>query len=110
MGTGVVSTLLNQLPYNSHWLYWLSVTIFALNVTLWCTFFLISLLRYIIYPEQWSSNIRNVEQAVFIATCPTGLSTIINMVIYVCVPAWGIGAARFVRPCLFLPLLLVSTC
>ena len=97
MGTGVVSSLLYTLPYNASWLYYTSVTIFALNVMLWCSFFIVLVSRYIIFPETWTANLEGPMQSVYLATVPTGLSTIINMLVYVCIPAWGDGAAYFVK-------------
>ena len=94
MGTGVVSVLLHNLPYNGTWLYWISVIIFALNVILFISFLFISILRYTIYPEIWVAMIRHPAQSLFIGTFPVGLSTIINMIVFVCVPAWGY---RFVQ-------------
>ena len=89
MGTGIVSILLHNLPYNGHWLYWISVVIFALNVLLFCAFLIISILRYAIYPEIWVAMIKHPAQSLFIGTFPMGLATIINMIVFVCVPAWG---------------------
>lgn len=89
MGTGIVSILLHNLPYNGTWLYWISVIMFALNVLLFSLFLLISILHYTIYPEIWSAMIRHPAQSLFIGTFPMGLATIINMVVFVCVPAWG---------------------
>ncbi|KGO69107.1 C4-dicarboxylate transporter/malic acid transport protein [Penicillium italicum] len=36
MGTGITSILLNTLPYNGRWLYWISIVIFCLNIFLFC--------------------------------------------------------------------------
>lgn len=49
MGTGIVSILLHNLPYNATWLYWISVGFFALNIFLFSVFLLISILRYGVY-------------------------------------------------------------
>ena len=38
MGTGIVSILLNGIPYNGSWSYWLSIIVFALNVLLFAIF------------------------------------------------------------------------
>ena len=89
MGTGIVSILLHNLPYNGIWLYWISVIIFALNVFLFCTFLTVSILRYALYPHIWSAMIRHPAQSLFLGTFPMGLATIINMIVFVCVPAWG---------------------
>jgi tellurite resistance protein TehA-like permease len=94
MGNGVVSILLHNLPYNGTWLHWISVAIFASNVLLFVFFLCISILRYTIYPEIWTVMIRHPTQSLFVGTFPIALSTIINMVVFVCVPAWGY---RFVQ-------------
>lgn len=96
MGTGIVSILLHNLPYNGAWLYWISVVIFALNVALFIFFLFISLLRYILYPEIWVVMIQHPTQSLFLGTFPMGLATIINMVVFVCVPAWGPGTVTLV--------------
>lgn len=92
MGTGIVSILLHNLPYNGIWLYWISVIIFALNVFLFIIFLVISILRYTIYPQIWFAMIRHPAQSLFLGTFPMGLATIINMIVFVCVPAWGTWA------------------
>lgn len=89
MGTGIASILLHNLPYNGVWLYWLSVIIFCLNIVLFITFLAISVLRYIMFPGLFMFMIRHPVQSLFLGTLPMGLSTIINMIVFVCVPAWG---------------------
>ena len=89
MGTGIVSILLYSLPYNSTWLYWISIVFFALNVLLFVIFLFISILRYTLYPKLWTDMIRHPAQSLFLGTFPAGFATIVNMVVYVCVPAWG---------------------
>ena len=89
MGTGIVSILLHNLPYNGVWLYWISVIIFALNVVLFVLFLFTSLLRYTLYPRIWTAMLNHPTQSLFLGTFPMGLATIINMVVFVCVPAWG---------------------
>lgn len=89
MGTGIVSILLFTLPYNGKWLYWISVGLFGLNVVLFCAFLLLSILRYSLYPGIWGTMIREPVQSMFIGTLPMGFATIIDMMAFVCVPAWG---------------------
>jgi tellurite resistance protein TehA-like permease len=96
MGTGIVSILLHNLPYNSRWLYWISVVIFCLNVALFVLFLFISIVRYTVYPEIWRVMIRHPAQSLFLGTFPMGLATIINMIVFVCVPAWGNQAVQLV--------------
>jgi tellurite resistance protein TehA-like permease len=97
MGTGIVSILLHNLPYNGIWLYWLSVIVFALNVFLFCLFLVISILRYTIYPQIWCAMIRHPAQSLFLGTFPMGLATIVNMIVFVCVPSWGTWTIYLVR-------------
>lgn len=95
MGTGIVAVLLNSLPYNGIWIYWISVVIFALNVLLFGIGCIITLLRYVLYPEILPAVVMHPVQSMFLGTFPMGLSTIIDMVCYVCVPAWGQWTRNF---------------
>ena len=92
MGTGIVSILLFRLPYNGDWLYWLSIVVFVLNVALFILFFFISVLRYTLWPAILPAMMRHPMQSLFLGTFPMGLSTIVTMVVLVCVPAWGAPA------------------
>lgn len=89
MGTGITSILLHNLPYNARWLQYISYVLFALNVLLFVLFTGISVLRYSLYPRIWTAMTRHPTQSLFIGTFPMGLATIVNMVVFVCVPAWG---------------------
>lgn len=95
MGTGISSILLHNLPYNGTWLQYISYVIFALNVLLFVIFTIISLLRYTLYPEIWRVMIRHPAQSLFVGCFPMGLATIVNMICFVCVPAWGGGWWKF---------------
>ena len=86
----------SQSPHNGSWLSWISVVLFALNVALFSIFLVISILRYSVYPEIWSAMIRHAAQSLFLGTFPMGLATIINMIVFVCVPAWGAWAIYLV--------------
>ncbi|PYH90493.1 sulfite efflux pump SSU1 [Aspergillus ellipticus CBS 707.79] len=95
MGTGMVSILLNTLPYNGVWLYWISIIIFALNSLLFLLGLIITLLRYILYPQIFLAMIKHPVQSCFLGTFPMGFATIINMFCAVCVPVWGEWARYF---------------
>lgn len=95
MGTGIVSILLQNLPYNGAALYWISVVIFAFNVLLFGLGCFISILRYSMYPEIFLTMIHHPVQSMFVGTFPMGLATIINMICFVCVPAWGTWTRHF---------------
>ncbi len=97
MGTGIVSTLFYQIPYPSQsaWLHILSTIFFILNLILFLAFLTMSVVRYAIYPELWGALMRHPKQRLFLGTIPTALSTIINMIVAVCVPVWGEGWVVF---------------
>ncbi|PON22912.1 sulfite transporter Ssu1 [Trichoderma gamsii] len=89
MGTGIVSILLHNLPYNGAWLYWISVIFFCLNLFLFILFTFISALRYLINPGLFMTMIRHPGVPLLLGAFPIGLATIVEMIVLVCVPAWG---------------------
>jgi tellurite resistance protein TehA-like permease len=136
MGTGIVSILLYNLPWNARWLYWISVTIFCLNIFLFVLFTIISVVRYTTFPGLFSAMLGHPVQSLFLGrfnraaqitfvlttclgTIPMGFATIVNMTVFVCVPAWGPWAATLawtlwwidvvisVATCMFLPFIIM---
>ncbi|OAQ63154.1 C4-dicarboxylate transporter/malic acid transport protein [Pochonia chlamydosporia 170] len=88
MGTGIVSILLHNLPYNAQWLQYISYIFFGLNILLFAIFTCISLARYTFYPEIWWAMISHPGQSLFLGCFPMGFATIINMMIFCC-KQWG---------------------
>lgn len=115
MGTGIVSILLHQMPYSTHWLRVISIIVFILNTALFTAIFATSVLRYVLYPGLWGLMMRHPTQSLFTGTAPMGFATLINMFVFVCVPLWGEGAVytawamwwidavASMATCLFLP-------
>ncbi|KAF2671206.1 hypothetical protein BT63DRAFT_423425 [Microthyrium microscopicum] len=95
MSTGVIAILLHQVPYHAYWLDIISYIFFVLNIVLFLLFTVVSCTRYILYPRLFLSVLRHPHQSLFLATYPVGLATLINMIVLVCVPAWGQGMAIF---------------
>lgn len=95
MGTGLVAVLLETFPWNADWLYYLSIIVFCFNIGLFSIFIGVSLIRYTVWPEIWSAMIHHPNQALFVGAVPMSLSTIVNMIVFVCVPAWGIWTGYF---------------
>jgi len=118
MGTGMVSILLYKLPYNSTWLYWLSVILFILDIALFGIFTTVSALRYMCYPEIWRAMIKHPTESLFLGTFPMGIGIIIEMIINICVPIWGpwvtilawalwwIETVMSIKICLYLPFIM----
>ena len=96
MGTGIVGILLNTIPFQARWLYYLSIVFFLSNTILFFSAFTISVLRYALYPEIWGVMIRDPVNSLFLGTIPMGFATLIDMWIYICIPAWGPWAATVV--------------
>ncbi len=92
MGTGITSMLLHDLPYNALWLYWLSIVVFIFNVVLFVSFLALSLARYLCWTGAWIAMIHHPEESLFLAAVPMSLGTIVCMLRYVCVDAWGTPA------------------
>ena len=95
MSTGVLSVLLHQLPFNGRWLEIISFIFFALDVALFLLFTAVSALRYIRHPYIFPAVLRHPHQSLFLAAFPISLAVLINMIVIVCVPPWGLGMAIF---------------
>ncbi|KAM0328078.1 hypothetical protein ACHAQA_005481 [Verticillium albo-atrum] len=89
MGTGIVSILLRNLPYNMPWIsHGVAVGFFILNIGLFSIFTIITIVRYALYPEIWTAMMVHPAQSLFLGCFPMGFATIINMMIFVCAH-WG---------------------
>ncbi|GFZ51187.1 Sulfite efflux pump SSU1 [Saitozyma sp. JCM 24511] len=95
MGTGITSILLHNLPYNARWLQILGTIIFILNVVVFVLLSLGNIARYVRYKGVFSAVGKHTLAGLFWGCLPMGLATIVNMVSFVCVPAWGYRWAQF---------------
>jgi tellurite resistance protein TehA-like permease len=89
MGTGIVAILLHIIPFGHTYLHYASIVFFILNIVLFAVVLSMSILRYTLYPEIWAVMIQDPTNSLFLATCPMGFATLIEMWVFVCVPAWG---------------------
>ena len=89
MGTGIISILLYSAPHQFNGQHIIATVFFVLNIVLFCIFFLLSVLRYILYPWVAKLMLYHSAQSLFIGTFPMGLSTIINAIVLIAVPAYG---------------------
>lgn len=89
MGTGIVAILLFLIPFHASWLYYLSLIFFILNAFLFALGTGLTVLRYLLYPRVWPVMLRDPVDPLFLATCPIGFATLIEMWIFICVPIWG---------------------
>lgn len=93
MGTGIVAILLQNLPYQFNGLHYIAIVIFVLNVALFTLFLVISIVRYTLWPEKFMQMLHHPAHSMLLGTFPMGFATIINCVVFICVPAWGSWAA-----------------
>jgi tellurite resistance protein TehA-like permease len=95
MGTGIVAILFHLIPFGHPVLHYISIVFFLINVLLFTIVLSMSILRYVLYPEIWSVMIQDPVNSLFLATCPMGFATLIEMWVFVCVPLWGDWAKTF---------------
>jgi len=89
MGTGITSVLLHQLPYQFNGLREISMAIYFLNILLFTIFLLVSIARYVIWPQVFKTMLFHPQQSLFLGTLSMGFSTIVTMTVLVAVPAFG---------------------
>ncbi|KAL5596702.1 hypothetical protein BROUX41_006606 [Berkeleyomyces rouxiae] len=119
MGTGIVSILLYSLPYKCSFTTGLSYCFFGLNVVMFATFTIISMLRYLMYHDCWRAMVHHPVQSLFLGCFPMGLSTIINMATISLANSWGprlmsavwglwwINVVTSMVTCLFVPWMVI---
>ncbi|KAI9068273.1 hypothetical protein FKP32DRAFT_173940 [Trametes sanguinea] len=83
MGTGSISILFNNSPYaqDSPVIKAFTFIFFFLNLALFVVFNLLTIARYIIFPDIWSLMIHHPVQSLFVGTYPMGLSTLLNIAV-----------------------------
>lgn len=94
MGTGITSILLYQFPYGAHWLYWLSVVVFALHALLIILFTFISVARLVLFPKLLPTMLRHPVESCYLGAFPVSLLSLANLISLICAPAWGNWAAE----------------
>jgi tellurite resistance protein TehA-like permease len=80
MGTGIVSILLHELPYNAVWIRYISYIFFCVNIALFVVFLGMSIARYTLYPEIWSVMIAHPGQSLFLGCLPMGFASKLSSV------------------------------
>jgi tellurite resistance protein TehA-like permease len=118
MGTGITAILLERLPYQFYGLHYIAIAIFVLNIVLFSLFLGITITRYILWPDKFMAMIYHPVQSLSLGTIPMGFATLINLVVYICVPAWNSWAVTLawvmwwidvvfsVATCTFIPFIL----
>ncbi|KAB8077286.1 voltage-dependent anion channel [Aspergillus leporis] len=89
MGTGMAGILFHLIPFEHVALHYIAIAFFLLNVLLFALVLGMSALRYALYPEIWKVMIQDPVNSLFLATCPMGFATLIELWVFICVPEWG---------------------
>lgn len=95
MGTGILSILLVNFPFQFYGLPTIGLVLYLINVVIFCVFTIITTARYIMFPSIFPLMMKHSAQSLFIGTFPMGLTTITNFTILVISKkkSWGIDLA-----------------
>ncbi|EIM81137.1 uncharacterized protein STEHIDRAFT_66796 [Stereum hirsutum FP-91666 SS1] len=97
MGTGAISILFENFPYGSATtpMKTFSAIFFFLNLILFATFNVVSLFRYLMFPDIWSLMLRHPSQSLFLGCYPMGATTLINVSAGLFYKEYGFGGTGF---------------
>lgn len=120
MGTGVVSTVLNNSPFQFPGLKLVANAIFALDALLFVLFLFITIARYTIWPHKFKEMLAHPAQSLFVGTFPMAMSTLINESVFELFPTytnkesllsfllvfWYIDVIISIMTCFFMPFIM----
>jgi tellurite resistance protein TehA-like permease len=79
MGVGISATILYSFPFPGNWLKIVGIVVWGITIGMFGVATIMTLLRFILYPDQFSKMLIHPGQSAFIACIPVGLATIIDM-------------------------------
>lgn len=84
-------------PYggNTHAMKTLSIIVFFLNLAIFIFLSIVSLARYLIFPNIWGMMTNHPLQSMYLATIPMGACTLINVGVNLIYKEYGFGGTRF---------------
>lgn len=117
MGTGIVSSVLNNSPFQFPGLKIIALVIFGIDATLFVTFLSLTIARYTIWPHKFKEMLAHPAQSLFVGTFPMAMSTIINECVFELFPIynnkqqllsflltfWWIDVIISIATCFYLP-------
>lgn len=89
MGTGILSILIYSAPHQFSGQHIVAIVFYVINCVLFALFFILSLLRYTMYPFVFRRMLSHPVQSLYIGTFPMALATIVNATVLIAVPAYG---------------------
>jgi C4-dicarboxylate transporter/malic acid transport protein len=108
MGTGIIAILLYNFPFLHNYLKYLSLGVFSLNVIMFIVFSVVTIIRYVKFPQIFNLMLSHLQQSLFIGTLPMGLTTITNYLIMLnytnlAHTLWWIEFVLTIVSCILLP-------
>ncbi|KAI3486699.1 hypothetical protein L1887_49649 [Cichorium endivia] len=93
MGTGVIATLLNLLPWPSihSGLRYPAAVFLLADIVIFIVFLCAFLARYVMYPEVLPLTIKHPQKSMFLGTLPMGLITIVSGIAQLGTVEFGLG-------------------
>ncbi|KAK9903430.1 hypothetical protein WJX75_005365 [Coccomyxa subellipsoidea] len=92
MGTGIISQLLYNFPYPFQGLEQLAWAFWWLNILLFTLFSIMQLAQIVCFPREALLMLHDPTQSLFIGSIPMGFATIVNGIVFFCVPRYGSAA------------------
>jgi C4-dicarboxylate transporter/malic acid transport protein len=89
MGTGILSSVLVQLPVAVSGLFQLAEALWMLNIVLFLTFSALYIARWVMFFDEARRVFGHSTVSMFFGTIPMGLATLINGLLTFGLPRWG---------------------
>ncbi len=90
MGTGMLSTVLTQLPVPVAGMFELAHALWMLNIVMFLTFSFLYTARWVIFFNEARQVFGHSTVSMFFGTIPMGLATLINGLLTFGLPRWGV--------------------
>lgn len=94
MGTGIMSQILYTFPYPFHGLEQVGWAFWWLNIVLFILFTIMQLAQAVIFPREALRMLYDPTQSLFVGAIPMGFATIVNGIVFFCVPRFGSPAVE----------------
>lgn len=97
VGTGALSVLFHNFPYadDSATMKIFATIFFFLNLVLFVLFNIITISRFIFFPDIWSLMVHHPVQSLFLGTYPMGGATLISVAVTLFYSDDGVGGSAF---------------
>jgi len=97
MGTGSISILFHAFPYgnDTQTMKMFSLIFFFLNLFLFILLTIVTIARYILFPDIWNIMIHHPVQSLYLGCYPMGATTLINVAVGLIFQEYGFGGKWF---------------